>query len=60
MVALSGCTGGRTADPTTAAASAGTSATETAAAKVYSEDDLRNLISGSTETDGNELKTPAP
>ena len=59
MIAQSGCAGGRTADPTTAAASTGASATETAAAKVYSEDELRNLISGSTDTDGNELKTPA-
>ncbi len=54
MLALAGCTGGGdgAASPTATA-----TATETAAAdKVYTEDELRDLISGKTDADGNELK----
>ena len=55
MVALAGCTGGGgTASPPATTAKA--TATETAAAKVYSEDELRDLVSGRTDADGNELK----
>ncbi|MDP9886976.1 hypothetical protein [Pseudarthrobacter enclensis] len=57
MLALAGCSGGGggTASPSgTATASA--SASATAEAKVYSEDELRNLISGMKDDDGNELK----
>jgi len=55
MIALAGCTGGGgsaspTATETTASASA------TAEANVYSEDELRELISGTKDEDGNELK----
>ena len=55
MIALAGCTGGGgsaspTATETTASASA------TAEAKVYSEDELRGLISGTKDEDGNELQ----
>ena len=53
LLALAGCTGGGTADPS---ATATATATGTAEAKVYSEDDLRNLISGVTDADGNELR----
>jgi hypothetical protein len=57
MIALAGCTGGGggAASPTatqTASASAG----QTAEAKVYTEDELRDLISGMQDADGNELK----
>lgn len=57
MLALAGCSGGGggTASPSgTPTASA--SASKTAEAKVYSEDELRNLISGMKDGDGNELK----
>ena len=57
MLALAGCSGGGggTASPSgTATTSA--SASATAEAKVYSEDELRNLISGMKDDDGNELK----
>lgn len=57
MLALASCSGGGggTASPSgTATASA--SASKTAEAKVYSEDELRNLISGMKDGDGNELK----
>jgi hypothetical protein len=52
MLALAGCTGGGggAATPTPTA-----TATE-AADKVYTEDELRNLISGKSDADGNELK----
>jgi hypothetical protein len=55
MIALAGCTGGGgsaspSATETTASASA------TAEAKIYSEDELRELISGMKDEDGNELK----
>ncbi|MGX5716600.1 hypothetical protein [Arthrobacter sp. MAHUQ-56] len=57
MLALASCSGGGggTASPSgTATASA--SASKTAEAKVYSEDELRTLISGMKDADGNELK----
>ena len=57
MLALAGCSGGGggTASPSgTGTTSA--SASATAEAKVYSEDELRNLISGMKDDDGNELK----
>lgn len=55
MIALAGCTGGGggAASPS---ASETASASATAEAKVYSEDELRDLISGLTDDDGNELK----
>ncbi|WP_306918812.1 MULTISPECIES: hypothetical protein [unclassified Arthrobacter] len=58
MVALAGCTGGGggTASPSVTTATATATATETAAARVYSEAELRDLISGRTDADGNELK----
>ncbi|WP_457946678.1 hypothetical protein ACTAQI_14060 [Pseudarthrobacter sp. alpha12b] len=59
MLALAGCSGGGggTASPSgTATTSATASASQTAAAKVYSEDQLRDLISGMKDADGNELK----
>jgi hypothetical protein len=55
LVAVAGCTGGGgTASPTATTASG--TASETAQAKVYSEDELRDLIAGMTDADGNELK----
>jgi hypothetical protein len=55
MIALAGCTGGGgAATPSPSTTSASPSAT--AEAKVYSEDELRELISGTTDDDGNELK----
>ncbi|WP_255482368.1 hypothetical protein [Pseudarthrobacter sp. NBSH8] len=55
MIALAGCTGGGgTSDPSATTATA--TATQSAQAKVYSEDELRTLISGMTDADGNELK----
>jgi hypothetical protein len=59
MLALAGCSGGGsgTASPSgTASTSTSASASKTADAKVYSEDELRNLISGMKDDDGNELK----
>lgn len=59
MLALAGCSGGGsgTASPSgTASTSASASASATADAKVYSEDQLRDLISGMKDEDGNELK----
>jgi hypothetical protein len=59
MIALAGCTGGGggAASPSAAdTATASASASETAAAKVYTEDELRQLISGKKDKDGNELK----
>src|SRR3954453_3310056 len=61
MLALAGCSGGGggTASPSgtaTTPASASASASKTAEAKAYSEDELRNLISGMKDADGNELK----
>lgn len=55
MIALAGCTGGGggAASPS---ASETASATATAEAKVYSEDELRELISGMKDEEGNELK----
>jgi hypothetical protein len=54
MIALAGCTGGGGSASPTATETA--SASATAEAKVYSEDDLRELISGMKDEDGNELK----
>ncbi|MEE2522093.1 hypothetical protein V1639_08235 [Pseudarthrobacter sp. J75] len=55
IMALAGCTGdgggGSTASPTGTATT-----TETEEDKVYSEDELRDLISGTKDGDGNELK----
>ncbi|NUS35264.1 MAG: hypothetical protein HOQ04_02180 [Pseudarthrobacter sp.] len=55
MLALAGCSGGGggAASPS---GTASASASKTAEAKVYSEDELRNLISGKKDNDGNELK----
>lgn len=55
MLALAGCTGGGggAASPT-ATTTASPSATEDD--KVYTEDELRDLISGKSDADGNELK----
>ncbi|WP_440745946.1 hypothetical protein [Paenarthrobacter sp. 22069] len=57
MLALAGCSGGGsgTASPS-GTTSASASASPTASAKAYSEDELRNLISGMKDADGNELK----
>jgi hypothetical protein len=57
MIALAGCTGGGggAASPT-ATQTASASASQTAEAKVYTEDELRDLISGMEDGDGNELK----
>ncbi|WP_240720284.1 hypothetical protein [Pseudarthrobacter sp. NamB4] len=58
LIALAGCTGGGgggAASPT-ATETASATASETAEAEVYSEDELRELISGMTDGDGNELK----
>lgn len=57
MLALAGCSGGGsgTASPS-GSATASASASQTADAKVYSEDQLRDLISGMKDADGNELK----
>lgn len=54
-LALAGCTGGGggAASPS---ASPPSSASESVQAKVYSEDELRDLISGMKDGDGNELK----
>ena len=59
VLALAGCAGGGsgTASPSgTASTSPSASASKTADAKVYSEDELRSLISGMKDDDGNELK----
>src|SRR6478735_12668962 len=57
MLALAGCSGGGggTATPSSSA-TASPSASQTAEAKVYSEDQLSDLISGMKDADGNELK----
>ncbi|NUT72375.1 hypothetical protein HNO81_14575 [Pseudarthrobacter sp. C4D7] len=58
MLALAGCSGdggGGTASPSSSA-TASASASQTADATVYSEDQLRDLISGMKDADGNELK----
>ncbi len=54
MIALAGCTGGGGSASPTATETA--SASATAEAKAYSEDELRGLISGMKDEDGNELK----
>lgn len=55
VVALASCTGGGgTGTPTT------TSPTSTEQAKVYSEEELRDLVSGMTDADGNELRLYSP
>jgi hypothetical protein len=57
MIALAGCTGGGGGAATpTATQTASASASKTAEAKVYTEDELRELISGMKDGDGNELK----
>lgn len=54
MLALAGCTGGGgTASPPATTDTASPTAAE---AKVYNENELRDLISGRTDADGNELK----
>lgn len=58
-VALAGCSGGggSAASPSSATtSSASSSASTSAQEKVYSEDELRDLISGMKDGDGNELK----
>jgi hypothetical protein len=55
MIALAGCTGGGGASPT-ATETASASASQTAEAKVYTEDELRELIAGLKDEDGSELK----
>ena len=54
-LALAGCTGGG-GGGTSSSPTASASASESAQAKVYSEDELRDLISGMKDGDGNELK----
>lgn len=56
-LALAGCTGGGggSASPSSSP-SATASASESVQAKVYNEDELRDLISGMKDGDGNELK----
>ncbi|MHC6593373.1 hypothetical protein [Arthrobacter sp. C152] len=57
MLVLAGCSGGGGGSATpSGTATASASATKAAGAKVYSEDELRNLISGMKDSDGNELK----
>ena len=56
MIALAGCTGGGGAAGPTATDTASASASPTAEAKVYTEDELRELISGLKDEDGSELK----
>jgi hypothetical protein len=57
MIALAGCTGGGgTGSPSATTATATATVTATAEAKIYSEDELRDLISGRTDAAGNELK----
>ncbi|WP_461172776.1 hypothetical protein M1D93_17665 [Arthrobacter sp. Z1-9] len=56
MIALAGCTGGGGGAASPSATTATASASETAEAKVYTEDELRELISGKKDEDGNELK----
>lgn len=55
MLALASCSGGGTAGPSDSV-TASVSASPTAEAKVYTENELRNLISGMKDADGNELK----
>jgi hypothetical protein len=55
MIALAGCTGGGGGAATPSTSETAT-ATKTAEAKVYNEDELRELISGMKDDDGNELK----
>ncbi|MCU1567748.1 MAG: hypothetical protein JWQ56_2685, partial [Pseudarthrobacter sp.] len=57
MIALAGCSGGGggAASPS-ASQTSSASASQTAEAKVYTEDELRDLISGMKDGDGNELK----
>ncbi|MFJ5962209.1 hypothetical protein [Pseudarthrobacter oxydans] len=53
LMALAGCTGGGGG---AASPSASETPSPTAEAKVYSEDELREMISGMTDDDGNELR----
>ena len=56
MIALAGCTGGGGGAASPSAQTSTRSASPTAEAKVYTEDELRDLISGMKDEDGNELK----
>jgi len=56
MIALAGCTGGGDGAASPTATEGSASASPTAEAKVYTEDELRELISGMKDGDGNELK----
>lgn len=53
LLALTACTGGGGGSASPSATDTGTGGAE---AKVYSEDELRDLISGMKDADGNELK----
>ncbi|WP_286139207.1 hypothetical protein [Arthrobacter sp. OV608] len=56
MIALAGCTGGGGGAASPSAQTSTASASPTAEAKAYTEDELRDLISGMKDEDGNELK----
>ncbi len=56
MIALAGCTGGGGGAASPSASPTSASPSVTAEAKVYTEDELRELISGMKDGDGNELK----
>ena len=56
MLALAGCSGGGGGSASPSPSTSSASASPTAEAKVYSEDELRDLISGQKDSDGNELK----
>ncbi|WP_255470709.1 hypothetical protein [Pseudarthrobacter sp. B4EP4b] len=56
MIALAGCTGGGGGAASPSAQTTSASASPTAEAKAYTEDELRDLISGMKDEDGNELK----
>jgi hypothetical protein len=56
MIALAGCTGGGVGAASPSASTTSASPSATAEAKVYTEDELRELISGMKDGDGNELK----
>jgi hypothetical protein len=56
MIALAGCTGGGGGAASPSASTTSASPSATAEAKVYTEDELRELISGMKDGDGNELK----
>jgi hypothetical protein len=56
MLALASCSGGGGTASPSGSVTASVSASPTAEAKVYTEDELRDLISGMKDADGNELK----